>query len=144
MLTGIHPFRRSRPVETMGAILHEEPEPLVEHLPGSTELLQETVSECWPRILTSGSKSIEEVANRLEPSLSSQAEELRLTAFLRSRLGRRLALALTAVVAIVLIGWWALKMGTDRGRRPDRSAPSPSCHWTICPAIPSRSTSSTG
>jgi serine/threonine protein kinase len=44
MLTGIHPFRRTLPVETTAAILNEEPEPVSKHLPGSTELLQETVS----------------------------------------------------------------------------------------------------
>jgi hypothetical protein len=41
--------------------------------------------------------------------LASQTEELRLSAFLRSRLGKRLALSLTAIIAIAIVGWWALQ-----------------------------------
>jgi TolB-like protein len=53
-------------------------------------------------------QTVEEVSSRLS-QLSSLAEELRLAAFLRSRLGKRLALALALVVAIVLVGWWAFR-----------------------------------
>jgi len=43
MLTGIHPFRRAQTVETMTAILHDEPAPLSEYLPQGTRLLQLTI-----------------------------------------------------------------------------------------------------
>ena len=72
MLTGRHPFLRSRPVETMGAILHEEPEPLVNNLPGSTEFLQETVSRMLARDPEQRLQTIEEVTNRLGRLASRQ------------------------------------------------------------------------
>jgi Tol biopolymer transport system component len=65
MLTGIHPFRRRRPVETMGAILHEEPEPLSDRLPSSTELLQETVRLMLAKNPDDRIQSIDEVAVNL-------------------------------------------------------------------------------
>jgi TolB-like protein/Flp pilus assembly protein TadD len=109
MLTGIHPFRRSRPVETMGAILHEEPEPLGEFLPGSTELLQQTISQLLAKNPDERVQTVEEVKSRLD-QLSSP--DLQLTAFMRSRLGKRAALGLTTLIAIALFGWWALREGT--------------------------------
>jgi TolB-like protein len=117
MLTGVHPFRRRRAVETMGAILHEEPEPLAKYLPSSSEQLRETVNQLLAKNPDERTQTVEEVAVRLT-ELASQAEELRLSAFLRSRLGRRLALVLTAVVAIALIGWWALQTGPTEVGRP--------------------------
>jgi len=108
MLTGVHPFRRSRPVETMGAILHEEPEPLAKHLPGSTESVQQTVNQLLAKDPDDRIQTVEALKSRLN-QLSSP--ELRLKAFLASRLGKRLALALTALIAIGLIGWWALREG---------------------------------
>jgi predicted Ser/Thr protein kinase len=89
MLTGVHPFRRRRPVETMGAILHEEPARLSEYLPGSTERLQEIVAQMMAKDPDQRIQSIQEVTSRLK-KLSSQAEKPRLTLFLRSRLGKRL------------------------------------------------------
>jgi serine/threonine-protein kinase len=106
MLTGVHPFRRSRPVETMGAILHEEPEPLAEHLPGSSGQLQQIVEDLLVKVPDERIQSIEEVANRLS---QLQAEELRLMAFMRSRLGKRLTLVLNLIVVIILLGWWVFR-----------------------------------
>jgi TolB-like protein/Tfp pilus assembly protein PilF len=93
----------------MGAILHEEPEPLTTHLPSSSQLLQDTVNQLLAKNPDERIQTIEEVTNRLT-GLSSRADELRLAAFLRSRLGKRLTLALTLVIAVSLIGWWALQM----------------------------------
>jgi len=118
MLTGVHPFRRSHPVETMGAILYEEPEPLSAHFPGPMALLQKTINQLLAKDPDQRMQTAEEVAGRLI-ELSSQAEELRLTTFLRSRSGRRSALVLTAVIVIVLIGWWALQRGTNEIGNPE-------------------------
>jgi TolB-like protein len=111
MLTGIHPFRRTLPVETTGAILHEEPEPVSKFLPDSTEQLQETASGMLAKNPDERIQTIGEVASRLR-KLSSLGEELRLTAFLRSRLGKRLAPALSVVMVIALISWWAYQQRT--------------------------------
>jgi len=108
MLTGMHPFRRALPVETTGAILHEEPEAVSKYLPGSTERLQETVSRMLAKNPDERIQTIGEVAERLK-ELSAGREELGLAAFLRSRLGKRLVLALTIIVAIALISWWVFK-----------------------------------
>jgi tRNA A-37 threonylcarbamoyl transferase component Bud32 len=43
LLTGIHPFRRSRAIETMEAILNDEAPLLSEYLPNATDLLQKTI-----------------------------------------------------------------------------------------------------
>jgi serine/threonine-protein kinase len=111
MLTGVHPFRRSQPVETMGAILHEEPRPLAAYLPRCSDLLQDTVKGMLAKNPDARMQTIAEVANRLT-ELSFRTEEFRLTAFLCSRLGKRLTLALAAVIAISIIGWWALVRDT--------------------------------
>jgi len=103
MLTGVHPFLRPSPVATMGAILHEDPEPLARLVPGSPELLRETVG----RLLTKDPKArwqtAEQLSSRLA-ELSSGQWEPRLAAFLRSRLGRRIIWGLAAVLAAVFIG----------------------------------------
>jgi TolB-like protein/Tfp pilus assembly protein PilF len=108
MLTGVHPFRRSRPVETMGAILHEKTEPLASKVADSTELLQDTVNQLLAKDPDERLQTIGEAANRLN-QISAQQGEPGLTTLLRSRLGKRLALVLTAIVAILMIGWWTLQ-----------------------------------
>jgi len=115
MLTGVHPFRRSRPVETMGAILHEEPEPLANKIPRATELLQETLSQLLAKDPDERIQTIDELTNRLS-QISSRQEEPQLSALLRSRLGQRFLLAATGVIAIILIGWWTLQRApTEEG-----------------------------
>jgi serine/threonine-protein kinase len=103
MLTGVHPFLRPSSVETMGAILHKEPEPLAKHLPDSSELLQGTVSRLLTKDLDKRTQTIGELAQLLS-ELSSSPKEIRLTAILRSRPGRRLALGSVVVIAALLTG----------------------------------------
>jgi len=45
MLAGIHPFRRSVIVETLGAILHDEPPPLSESISECTPFLQQIITK---------------------------------------------------------------------------------------------------
>ena len=73
MLTGIHPFRRNLPVETTGAILYAEPEPVAKHLPGSTELLQETVGGMLEKNPDQRFKTMGEVVNRLSELTATAA-----------------------------------------------------------------------
>jgi serine/threonine-protein kinase len=114
MLTGVHPFRRARPVETMGAILHETPERLAGQIPGATTLLQKTVDQLLEKNPDQRIQTIGEVASRLS-GLSSLQEEPGLLTFLRSRLGQRLTLAIVAALTIVLIGWCLLQFGPISG-----------------------------
>jgi serine/threonine protein kinase/tetratricopeptide (TPR) repeat protein len=103
MLTGVHPFLRPSAAATMGAILHEDPEPLAKHLPGSPELLRETVGRLLTKDPRTRFQTIEQLSSRLT-ELSSGQWEPRLAAFLRSRLGRSLILGLAAVVATIYVG----------------------------------------
>ncbi|MFH1763370.1 MAG: protein kinase [Gemmatimonadota bacterium] len=111
MLTGVHPFLRASSVETMGAILYEDPEPLGEHLPDSPELLRSTVSQLLTKNPEARLQTIEQLSSRLI-EISSGQDELRLAAFIRSRLGRRIALGLVAILVSLFIGQ-RLTQGVD-------------------------------
>lgn len=111
MLTGVHPFLRASSVETMGAILYEDPEPLGEHLPDSPELLRSTVSQLLIKNPEARLQTIEQLSSRLI-EISSGQDELRLAAFIRSRLGRRIALGLVAILVSLFIGQ-RLTQGVD-------------------------------
>jgi serine/threonine-protein kinase len=118
MLTGVHPFLRPSSVATMGAILYEEPEPLAEHLPDSTDLLRGTVSRLLAKDPAQRMQTVEELADRLA-EVGAAGEELRLRAFLGSRLGRRLVVgSAAAVAAAVLFGSWWLRGGGSSGGGP--------------------------
>jgi len=103
MLTGVHPFLRPSSVETMGAILHQDAEPLATHLAEAPGLLQETMNRLLAKDPQDRLQRIEDLSG-LVAQLSSGEGELRLTALLRSRLGRRLVLGLVAIFATIFIG----------------------------------------
>jgi serine/threonine-protein kinase len=108
MLTGKHPFRRAMPVETTGAILHEDPEPVANYVPDASASLQEMVGGMLAKDREDRIQTVGEVVRRLQ-SLSATGQELGLKAFIASRLGRRLALVMGAVIAIVLFMWWVFQ-----------------------------------
>ncbi len=108
MLTGTHPFRRPRPVETMGAILHEEPLPLSEHLAHSPHSLEVIVSKMLAQDPDRRFQTIDEVADRLS-DLGSGALWEKPPARAGSQRRGRLVLLLAVVAIISLLGWWALK-----------------------------------
>jgi TolB-like protein len=105
LLTGTNPFRRPGSLGTMGAILHEQPDPLPSRIPGVNQSLQETLSQLLEKDLTKRFQSTEELQNRLK-SLAFEAETPGLAAFLRSRSGRRSALVVTILVVLGLVGRW--------------------------------------
>ena len=50
MLTGVHPFRRTQALDTMGAILNDEAPLLSEYLPDPGSLMQETVATMLAKV----------------------------------------------------------------------------------------------
>jgi len=117
MLTGVHPFRRAMPVETTGAILHEEPEPVAQYVTGATEHLHELVSEMLAKDPDQRIQTIGEVANRLA-EFSAGGTEIGLRILVSSRLGRRLTLALIIIAVATLVGWWVFQRGPVETEAP--------------------------
>ena len=66
MLTGVHPFRRVRAFETMGAILYDEAPPLSEYLPESNSELRETLTRMMAKDPDERLGSASELAESLQ------------------------------------------------------------------------------
>ena len=107
MVTGVHPFRKSLPVETVGAVLNESPGPMSRYKDDVPGLLQHTVSKMLSKDPDQRYQSISEVSTNLqrlysppeEPDEPAPAEE------------RRLPLAGLIAAALILLAalaWWGL------------------------------------
>jgi tRNA A-37 threonylcarbamoyl transferase component Bud32 len=66
MLTGVHPFRRVRAFETMGAILYDEPQPISEYLPEANADLQEILARMLTKDPSDRLASASELAESLQ------------------------------------------------------------------------------
>ena len=65
MLTGVHPFRKSQPMETASAILRDDPPPLGDHVDEVPELLQHTLEKMLVKQAVSRCQSVREVSTNL-------------------------------------------------------------------------------
>jgi serine/threonine-protein kinase len=102
MLTGVHPFRRTTPGETTGAILHEEPASLASCLDEAPELLQHTVRKMLAKDPERRYQLIHEVrTDLLELEDESPGEMLADLRPLPRRSGPRLWLVLPWVIVVV-------------------------------------------
>jgi len=108
LLTGVHPFRRSSPLETAHAIVSEAATPIEQS--GVPPLLAHIVARCLEKDRARRYQSLGDVRLELDAVLKPQAPT---GAAVRSRPRRwiRVAGGLTAVLAVVVIVWmrpWAL------------------------------------
>ncbi len=109
MVTGVHPFRKNVPVETLGAVLNESPRPMSRYRDDVPGLLEHTVARTLAKDPDRRYQSMPDVSGNLQrlydvpekqPDEPAAAEK------------RRLPLAgLIAAVLIVLaaLAWWGLR-----------------------------------
>ena len=111
MVTGVHPFRKTLPVETVGAVLNESPPPMIEYKDDVPGLLQHTITKMLVKDPDQRYQSIGGVsANRQrlyapaeepdEPDEPAPAQE--------SWLPLAGILAVTLIL-LAALAWWALK-----------------------------------
>ncbi len=104
MLTGQHPFRRAKPVLTLDSVLHQEPRPLAEVVPGTPEELQRIVSKMLAKDPGSRYATAADLAVDLRALQRATAAGTSPAPVL-SRGSRMLAalLAAVAVIAVILL-----------------------------------------
>jgi eukaryotic-like serine/threonine-protein kinase len=104
MLTGEHPFRQAKPVQTLDRVLHQEPAPLCQAVPGCPEELERIVS----KMLAKDSGARYATAADLAVDLRSLQREITVGAVHAPVLNRRsrmlaAVLAAVAVIAVILL-----------------------------------------
>ena len=108
MVTGVHPFRKALPVETVGAVLNESPAPMIEHKDDVPGLLQHTISKMLAKDPDQRLQSVRAVSVNLQ-RLYEAPEEPDKPAPIQER-----RFPWTGVLAVILIllaalAWWALR-----------------------------------
>jgi len=132
MLSGIHPFRKSSPVETATAILSETPAPLSRYVKGIPELLQHTVGKTLNKKKEERQQSVHEVLTNLGKLLEESAwkEEGKPTAMKRALTGFWLTpsksiyyLPLMIVLIIGSLGLWFFGIRERPALEPGKKKP---------------------
>jgi len=108
MLSGRRAFHRNTAVETMNAILNEEP-PALSHLDASLpKALEGIVTRCLEKTLRQRFQSVRDVAFALE-AVSNQDGRGRAWSVTRRGRGRSLTVTAAGALALVgAVGWWLL------------------------------------
>jgi len=111
MLTGVHPFRKEESIQTITAILYEDPPPLSAHLRGLPESLSKSLGKMLAKDPRERFQSATEIRTALTDTIASGlAKPRRSLGFWGSS-----GLAAALVVAVAMLGVWRL-----------RESPSPS------------------
>ncbi|MEJ2147307.1 MAG: protein kinase [Acidobacteriota bacterium] len=106
MLTGVHPFRKARQVETVGAILHQEPERLDRFLKNAPELLEHTLGKMLAKTPGDRYQSVHEVQTDLNAiAAESQTRIRRIPHWYLWAVGVGSLITIAVVVGVMLWQW---------------------------------------
>ena len=108
MVTGVHPFRKALPLETVGAVLNESPGPMSQYKDDVPGLLQHTVSKMLAKDPDQRYQSVSEVSTNLQ-RLYSPPEEPDEPAPAEERRRPPLVVLIAAtLILLAALAWWGL------------------------------------
>jgi TolB-like protein/Tfp pilus assembly protein PilF len=119
LLSGVHPFRRTKQAETMGAILHEEPSPLSRYSEDSSEVLQHTFTKMLAKDPDDRYQSVHEVRTNLKKLSEKLSAPDVIPAQVKAK--RRIWLAAAALVVVlvaVALGIYYFRQGPASTEAP--------------------------
>lgn len=117
VLTRVHPFQRSHPIETAGAILRDDPPPIGDYLDDVPELLVHMLEKMLAKEAVSRYQSVHEVVTNLNTLTAGTQTAVRET----GRSGKLVWISTSLAGAVAIVGIVAfLTRGTDFGNRVPR------------------------
>ena len=108
MVTGVHPFRKTLPVETVGSLLNESPRPMSQHKDDVPGLLQHTVSKMLAKDPDQRYQSISDVSSNLERLYYVPEEEPDEPPAAEKRRLPLAGLIAAALILLAALAWWGL------------------------------------
>ena len=119
MLTGVHPFKKSQPMDTASSILKEDPPPLSAYAEDIPELLQHTVKKMLAKELDQRFQSTRKVQEDLEECRAELGGPTSFPDLLKALLQtvRRPRIAFPALLVLLvasILGYWLLNRAAQR------------------------------
>jgi TolB-like protein len=105
LLSGIHPFRRLKQVETTAAILREDPPPVTDYTEGTADLFQHTLEKMLAKEVDERFQSAHEVRSNLRELNAQSDQRIKIV----PKAAWHAVLICLAVVAIALLAWWLFR-----------------------------------
>ena len=108
MVTGVHPFRKNLPVETVGAVLNASPPPMIEYKDDVPGLLEHTLSKMLAKDPDQRYQSIRDVSTNLQRLYTPPEEPVEPAPDQESWVTLVGILAVTLIL-LAALAWWALR-----------------------------------